>query len=153
MPATRAPTATSETRTLPALVTKVGNLTHNPELRHGKNTGMPFVSVGIAVNTPKALGDWAGDQDTTFYEVTAFGSLAENLVDSVRKGERVIVIGRPEVEHYTGKDGTQRERKRIIAEALGPDLRWATAIVLTTPRASSASPLVAANDKNDKEPF
>ena len=38
----------------------------------------------------------------------------------------MLVTGRPELDHYEAEDGTEHERKRIVATALGPDLRWAT---------------------------
>ncbi len=110
----------------PASVTKIGNLTRDPELRFGKDKGTPFSSFGLAVNEPKIPGDWSGEQLTDFYEVTCFGSLAEHAAECLSKGIRVVVTGRPEVEHYAAEDGTERERKRILANGLGPDLRWAT---------------------------
>jgi single-strand DNA-binding protein len=150
MPAAKTTTPNPDASRLPALVSKVGNLTRDPELRHGKESGTPFVSVSLAVNTPKTPGDWAGEQETTFYDVTAFGSLAEHAATCLTKGIRVLVIGRPEVERYTAEDGTERERKRIIADALGPDLRWATVkIARATQRTEVAAPTVS----DDEEPF
>ena len=110
----------------PASVTKTGNLTREPELGFGKEKGTPFCRFGLAVNEPTIPGNWAGEQRTDFYEVTCFGSLAEHAAECLSKGTRVVVTGRPELERYAADDGTERERKRILATALGPDLRWAT---------------------------
>ncbi|MGA8725438.1 MAG: single-stranded DNA-binding protein [Acidimicrobiales bacterium] len=127
-----------------ANVTKIGNLTRDPMLRFGKDSGKPFASFGLAVNEPKVPGDWAGDQRTDFYEVTCFGSLAEHVAESLTKGTRVVVTGRPELEHFAADDGTQRERKRILANGLGPDLRWAVADVRrTSARRAVPEPAIA----------
>jgi single-strand DNA-binding protein len=86
----------------------------------------------IAVSTPKVEGDWSGERETSFYHVTAFGSLAENVANCLRKGTRVVVTGRGEVRNWTGDDGTEYESEGILADAIGPDLRWATAAVTKT---------------------
>ena len=117
---------------------RVGNLTKDPDLRVGK-TGTLYTSFGLAVNTPKVAGQWKGQQRTDFYDVVCFGTLAQHAAASLSKGVRVVVCGRSEVEHYTADDGTQRERKRIVAEALGPDLRWATATIHKTPSRPATS--------------
>jgi single-strand DNA-binding protein len=106
-------------------VAKVGNLTREPELRYAPS-GTIVVSTGLAVERPKIAGDWAGERVTEFYELTVFGSLGEHLAGSFGKGTRVIVIGTAETEYWTDKEGKERTTKRIIANAIGPDLRWAT---------------------------
>ena len=74
-------------------VTKVGNLTKDPELRFGAEKGTPFTSFGLAVNTPKVPGEWSGDQRTDFYDVVCFGTLAEHAAESLSKGARMLVTG------------------------------------------------------------
>ena len=113
-------------------VTKVGNLTKDPELRFGAEKGTPFTSFGLAVNSPKVPGEWSGEQRTDFYDVVCFGTLAEHAAESLSKGARVLVTGRPELDRYESDDGTEHERKRIVASALGPDLRWVTVEVRRT---------------------
>jgi single-strand DNA-binding protein len=131
---------------LPASVTTIGNLTRDPELRLGKEKGTPFLSLGLAVNEPKVPGDWAGEQRTDFYDVTCFGSLAENVAECLTKGVRVVVTGRPEVEHFAADDGTQQVRKRILANGIGPDLRWAIVDIRRAQKARSASTPVAVDE-------
>jgi single-strand DNA-binding protein len=130
----------------PESVTKVGNLTKDPELRFGSEKGTPFTSFGLAVNTPKVPGQWSGDQRTEFYDVVCFGTLAEHAAESLSKGARVVVTGRAEVDRYQSEDGIQRERKRIVAEALGPDLRWATVDVHRSASSKTAGSASASNE-------
>ena len=61
--------------------------------------------------------------------MTAFGSLAEHTAESLSKGMRLIVTGKGEVRTWTDNDGTEHSSKGILADAIGPDLRWAKAEV------------------------
>jgi len=131
-------------------VAKVGNLTRAPELRFGTDSGTAFCRFGLAVETPKEPGNWSGERETTFYEATAFGTLAEHVAE-LEKGTRVVVIGKGELEHWTDKEGTERTTKRVLVDACGPDLRWASATVQRDKRKRSSEPAPAVGD--DEEPF
>jgi single-strand DNA-binding protein len=150
-PTTPPPEAEStDGRQLPSEIARVGNLTRDPERGFGKERGTPYARFGLAVNRPKTPGDWAGEMVTTFYEVAAFGSLAEHVCESLQKGHRIVVVGRPEIDTWTDDDGQTRETRKIIASAIGPDLRWSTAVVN---RASSRAASTAVSYLNDEEPF
>lgn len=141
MPATKEQPAAvepNEVTKLPDEITRLGNLTREPELRFGKEKGTPFCRFGLAVETPVTPGDWSGERRTTFYEVSCFGTLAEHVAESVNKGSRVIVKGRPELDHWEDGEGKQRTTKRIVADAIGTDLRWATVIVTKSFRRKEA---------------
>ena len=74
-----------------------------------------------------SVADTYGKDDkkkTTWHNITAFGSLAENFVNSVSKGDTVIVTGRLEQEEFTKKDGTKGKSTKIIAEEIGVSMRW-----------------------------
>lgn len=130
-------------------VTRVGNVTRDPELRFS-NAGTPYARFGIAVNRPKVAGDWAGEQVTEFYSVTAFKSLAENVAECVHKGDRVIVEGEASLETWTDKDGQERTDKVIAANAVGAELRFATVTIHKPERRSTASaPSTTGTDEED----
>jgi single-strand DNA-binding protein len=78
---------------------------------------------------PRQEGNWASERLTDFYQVVCFGSLAENVARSFTKGMGAVVAGKGEVEHWVDDTGQPRTDKRIVADAVGPDLRWATAVV------------------------
>jgi single-strand DNA-binding protein len=124
---------------VPKSVTKVGNLVADPELLFGKESKKPFCRVRMAVNTPVTPGDWAGERQTDFYDITLFNDFAENVAGSISKGHRVVATGRPETRTWTDDDGKEHKEKGIVAEAFGPDLRWAIAEVTRTPRSRSQS--------------
>ena len=106
--------------------TKVGNLVADPELKviEPKSGAGPLsvANCRIAVKGPD-------DAATSFYDLIVWGDMGEHVVTSLHKGDRVVVYGRPQVRQWTGKDGVARTSKEIIAEAVGPDLRWARAEV------------------------
>jgi len=115
-----------------------GRLASDPELRFSQ-AGKPFAKARILVETPKVAGDWKGEKRTDWYDVICFGATAEHLAESLRKGDRAVVVGRAEVEEWTGKDGAQHTTSKIIADGLGPDLRFVTATLARSPHAGSDS--------------
>ncbi len=108
-------------------VTLVGSLTREPELRFS-TAGRPIASFGLAVNRRwQQNGEW--QEAVSFFNVTAWGTLAENAAASLTKGARVIVTGRLEQRNYETKDGEKRSVVEVVADDLGPSLRWARAEV------------------------
>ena len=118
-------------------VTLAGNITRDPELRFSSK-GTAWCSVGLAV-TPRARGDdgtWT-DGETTFYELVTFGDMAEHVAE-LAKGTRVVACGKVEVETWTGKDGTERETLKLLADEVGASLRYASVDVRRTSRKAPA---------------
>ena len=133
--------------------TKVGNITRDPELRFAAS-GTMYAKFGVAVNRPKVRGDWAGEQVTEFYDVTCFKSLAENVAECLHKGDRVIVEGEASLETFTGRDGEKHTSKAITANAVGVELRFATATIHRPERRTPADAVDADGyGEDDEEPF
>jgi single-strand DNA-binding protein len=117
-----------------ANITVVGNLTRDPELRFTAG-GMATVRIGLAVNYRRRnqqTQEW--DETVSFLSVVAFRDLAENAAESLTKGTRVLVTGRLEVREYETKEGEKRQSVEVIADEIGPSLRWATATIARTER-------------------
>jgi single-strand DNA-binding protein len=115
-------------------VTIVGNLTREPELRF-TNTGRGMAQFGVAVNRRwqnRQSGEW--EEQVSFFNVTAWGDLGENCAASLAKGSRVIVNGRLEQRSYETQQGEKRSVVEIIADEVGPSLRWARAEVTRNER-------------------
>jgi single-strand DNA-binding protein len=49
------------------------------------------------------------------------------------KGSRVVIMGRLQQRSWTAEDGNARSVVEVVAEELGPSLRWATATTTRTP--------------------
>ena len=106
----------------------VGNLTRDPELRYTPN-GAALVKFGVAVSRrvkDDATGQWR-DAETSFFNVTAWRTLAENIAESLTQGTRVVVVGRLRTNSWETPEGEKRSVVEIEAEEIGPSLKWATA--------------------------
>lgn len=109
-------------------VTLVGNLTEDPELRY-TNAGTAYARMRVAENSRWKGQDGTWQERSSFHTVVAWRELAENAAGSLRKGTRVVVVGRQEDRSFTAEDGTNRTVKEITADDIAPSLRWATAEV------------------------
>ena len=108
-------------------VTIVGNITRDPELRFTAG-GKGGASIGgAAVSRWQQNGE--GQEKIAFFNVTAWDTLGENIAASLTKGTRVIVTGRLEQREYETKEGEKRNVVEIVADEIGPSLRWARAEV------------------------
>ena len=114
----------------------VGNLVADPELTYGES-GVAHAKLRVAVNQriQGADGSWQ-DGEPVFHNVSAFRALAENASNSLKKGDPVTVSGELEFRAFE-KDGEKREARRIVAETIGPDLRFGTAVYHRSPRAAA----------------
>jgi|LakMenEpi03Aug12_release.lakeMendotaPanAssembly.Ray.scaffolds.fasta_scaffold00184_115 single-strand DNA-binding protein len=107
-----------------AQVTIVGNLTSDPELKSTK-TGSSVLKVGVAVNRR-----WKNKQDeweetVSYFDVNAWGELADNVAASLSKGSRVIVSGRLEQQSWENKEGQKQSKVVLVADDFGVSLRKA----------------------------
>jgi single-strand DNA-binding protein len=117
----------------------VGNVTRDPELRFTPG-GMAAAQFGLAVNRRRQnrqTQEW--EESTSFFDVACYGSLAENVSESITRGARVIVQGRLEQRSWETQDGDKRSKVEVIADDIGPSLRWATAEVTRTERKQEES--------------
>ena len=115
-------------------VTLVGNATRDPELRF-TNTGQALASFGLAVNRRwqnRQTNEW--EEAVSFFDVTCWAQLAENVAESVQKGTRVIVTGRLDQRSWETDNGEKRSKVEVVADEIAPSLRWATAAVTKNER-------------------
>lgn len=89
------------------------------------------------------------DGETNWYTITSFRTLAEHVITSVDKGQRVLVVGRLRVRDWE-KDDRSGTNIEIVAEALGHDLSWGTATFTRTPSpATDRAPSDGASDDSE----
>jgi single-strand DNA-binding protein len=115
------------------MVTVVGNLTRDPELRYTPS-GAAVAKFGIAVNRFYTNRNGERVEQTDFFNVNAWRQLAENIAETLTTGSRVIVTGRLQSRSWETEEGQKRTVVEIEADEVGPSLRWATAQVTRTTR-------------------
>lgn len=139
----------------------VGNLTRAPELRFTPN-GAAVANFGLAVNRRwrnQQSNEW--EEQTSFFDVVCWRDLAENVAESLDRGTRVVVVGRLEQRSWENQDGDKRSKVEVVADEVGPSLRWATASVSKNERRGGDGgydgPPPAQNQapayNSDEEPF
>ncbi|MCX4425878.1 single-stranded DNA-binding protein [Streptomyces mirabilis] len=112
------------------LVTVVGNLTADPELRH-TNSGIPVAGFTIA-STPRTFDRERSefvDGEPLFLRCSLWRQAGENAAQSLTRGMRVIVTGRLRQRTFDDKEGIRRTTVEIDAEEVAASLTYATATV------------------------
>jgi single-strand DNA-binding protein len=112
-----------------ASVSFAGNLTDQPEVRY-TDSGIARTMFRVAVSGRR-------EQEASFFTVIVWRDQAEHAAESLSKGSRVVVVGRLQQRSWTAEDGGARSVVEVVAEELGPSLRWATATTTRATRSQS----------------
>ena len=110
------------------IITVVGNLTSDPELRYTQN-GLAVANFTIAStprNFDRASNEWK-DGEALFLRASVWRDFAEHVAGSLTKGSRVIATGRLKQRSYETKEGEKRTSIELEVDEIGPSLRYATA--------------------------
>ncbi|MCT1430594.1 single-stranded DNA-binding protein [Brachybacterium muris] len=106
----------------------IGNLTADPELRFTQS-GVAVANFTIA-STPrtfdKQANEWR-DGEALFMRSTIWRDAAENVAESLSKGDRVIAQGNLVQRSYTDREGNNRTSIELDVQEIGPSLKYATA--------------------------
>jgi single-strand DNA-binding protein len=131
------------------LITVIGNLTSDPELRYTQN-GKAVANVTIA-STPRtfdrASNEWK-DGDTLFMRSSVWGDFAEHVASSLSKGSRVIAQGVLKQKSYTTKEGENRTSYELDVQEIGPSLRYAKATITRAGQSSTATPIATSSSSD-----
>ena len=143
----------------------IGTITRDPELRFTPS-GAAVANFGLAVNRRwrnQQTNEW--EEQVSFFDIVCWRELAENVAESLSKGSRIMVSGRLDQRSWETDQGEKRSKVEVVADEIGPSLRWATAQVTRNERRDggggggfdSAPPPVeppaAATYNDDEEPF
>ena len=111
-------------------ITVVGNLVADPELRHTPS-GVAVANFRVAStprNYDKNTNQWV-DGDPLFMACNVWRQAAENVANSLGKGDRVIVNGRLRQRSFENREGEKRTVIELEVDEVGPALKYATAQV------------------------
>ena len=117
------------------VITIVGNLTDDPELRFTPS-GAAVANFRVA-STPRTFNRQTNaweDGDPLFLSCSVWRQAAENVAESLQRGARVVVTGRLKQRSYETREGEKRTVFEVDVDEIGPSLRYATAKVTKTQR-------------------
>ncbi|WP_433678184.1 single-stranded DNA-binding protein [Nocardia sp. CA-119907] len=121
------------------VITVIGNLTADPELRFTPN-GVAVTDFTVA-STPRYrdpnTGEWK-DGEALFLRCNIWREAAENAAETLTRGARVIVTGRLKQRRWQSADGQNRTSTELEIDEVGPSLRYATATVNRVKRATNS---------------
>jgi single-strand DNA-binding protein len=140
------------------IITVVGNLTADPELRYTQN-GLPVANFTIAStprNFDRQTNEWK-DGEALFLRASVWREYAEHVAGSLTKGTRVIATGRLKQRSYETREGEKRTSIELEIDEIGPSLRYATAQVIRSAggsnRSSGSGGYDGASSAGDSEPW
>ncbi|WP_410659472.1 single-stranded DNA-binding protein [Amycolatopsis sp. lyj-112] len=123
------------------VITVIGNLTSDPELRF-THSGKAVANFTVA-STPRTFnrstGEWE-DGEALFLRCNIWQQAAENLVESLTRGARVVVQGKLKQRTFDTQDGEKRTVVELDVDEIGPSLRYATAKVTKTSKTNQRQP-------------
>lgn len=122
------------------VITVVGNLTADPDLRFTPN-GAAVANFTVA-STPRTFDRQTQefkDGETLFLRCNAWRDMAENVAESLQRGTRVIVQGRLKSRTFDTKEGERRTVFELDVDEIGPSLRRATAQVSRNERSGGGN--------------
>ncbi len=91
-----------------------GNLTADPESRDNP-TGKSLATFSVAVNHYSGKGK-SDEGEVSFFEIEAWEKLGENCLEYLKKGSKVTIIGLLRQDRWSGTDGKQRSKVKVIAQ-------------------------------------
>jgi single-strand DNA-binding protein len=132
---------------------QVGNLTDDPELRFTQN-GTPVANFRLAVNqrVKQDDGSWR-DGEASFFKVNVWRDQAENVAESLGKGNRAVVLGRLRSRSWETPEGEKRTSTEIDADEVAPSLKWAIAKPERADRSRNGERGAERSQFNDPPPF
>ncbi len=131
------------------VITVIGNLTADPELRFTPS-GAAVATFTVA-STPRKYNaqtsQWE-DGDALFMRCNIWRQAAENVAESLTRGARVVVSGRLRQRSFETKEGEKRTVVELEVEEVGPSLKYATAKVNKASRGSGDGGFAGGNARS-----
>ena len=101
----------------------LGNLTRNPEIKY-TNEGIAITEMGLAVNKKWTDKNGKESEMVDFFNVTTWGSLAENCAAALKKGDRVLLSGHLNLRSWENKEGKKYNIINVTADIVAASLEF-----------------------------
>ena len=121
----------------------IGRLGREPEMRYTPN-GRPVTAFSVAVNRAWVAGDGDKREETEWFNVVAWGNLAEICKQHLHKGQMVYIEGRLQSRGWEDQDGKKHYRTEIVANEM---------IMLSDRREGGEEPLSDVPEIEEEFPF
>lgn len=109
----------------------------DPELKFSAG-GMAIGRVRVVADKKKKEGDEWVDDKVLFLTVTTFKQQAENMVESLRKGDTVVIIGKIQTDQWETSEGEKRSMVTCVADHIGLSVRWNVVSAVRAERSTGA---------------
>lgn len=121
-------------------ITISGNLTRDPEVKFlPTGTAVTSLRVGASDRKKDENGAWK-DGDPCYLDVTVWRQTGENVAESLRKGDGVLITGRLRQRTYTNREGAEVTVFDVEADDIAPSLKRATVTVSKRTGGGSSQP-------------
>lgn len=117
-----------------------GNLVRTPDMVFGKNGKAITKFVIVHNHRFTSGGSWQTEDVGTFMDVVVFDKLAEHCMESLDKGDRVVVYGRLKPEEWLDSEGRKQRGFKLIADDVGVSLKWGPVEVQRNERTRVSKP-------------
>ena len=95
----------------------IGSLGADPEMRYTPG-GKPVTSYSVAVNRGWRTSEGERKEATEWFNVVAWGNLAEMCNQYLHKGSQVYVEGRLQTRSWEDNSGTRHFRTELVANEM-----------------------------------
>lgn len=133
-------------------------LASDPTLRFSQN-GVAIANLRLVNGSRKKQGDEWVDDKSLWIDATAFKKTAENIAESLKQGDLVVVVGKAQTEEWE-KDGQKRSKIALVIDSIGASLAWKTVTLHDSPQGTSSgggsqssSNESSTPPQNDEPPF
>ena len=128
------------------IITVEGRVVADPELRFGPSgTAVGKFRIVTQDRRPNDAGVWEDVGNPLWLQVTCFKQLAENVVDSLVKGDSVIVVGKLQTDEWETEGGEKRSATVLLANTVGPSLMFRS-----TPHSEGRAERTTSRDESDR---
>ena len=120
----------------------IGNVGRDPEMRYMPN-GKPVTSFSVSTSRSWTNSEGERREETEWFNVVAWGNLAEICKQHLRKGQQVYVEGRLQTRGWEDREGKKRFRTELVANEM----------ILLGDRRVASGVVEAADERADEFPL
>lgn len=95
----------------------IGNLGRDPEMRYTPS-GKPVTTFSVATSRSWSTSEGEKREETEWFNIVAWSSLAEICKQFLTKGQQVYIEGRLQTRHWDDQEGNKHTSVEIVANEM-----------------------------------